>query len=70
MPEPAVCPHCAKPMDATGSLFLCGPGGRARMVPLAPTCQDAACRAERDTAAIEAAIAAGIVRRAGSGNFW
>jgi hypothetical protein len=61
--ERPACPRCGGPMNA-GVAFLCGPDGGAGL-PLPARCIDPECtRADqkaRDEAAIERAIAAGII---------
>ena len=54
------CPSCGEPMDA-GFAQLCFGGGKGGRLELPPTCQSRECRKARDAAAIERAIAAGII---------
>lgn len=57
------CPRCGGPMNV-GRAFLCGPGAPGS-VDLPPTCADPECgragQAERDAAALERAIAKGLI---------
>lgn len=59
--DPGRCPHCGGPMTPGGTAIACADGGRSLTVPLPAYCASSRCADARDTAAIDRAIAAGII---------
>lgn len=57
------CPHCGTPLTPGGYALACGSGGKSARIPLPATCTDRDCPQQRDNAAIERAIAAGVIDR-------
>lgn len=57
------CKHCGDPLTKGTVVFACGCNGDSYQIKLPDTCDSRACKDARDDAAIEKAIAAGIIDR-------
>lgn len=62
--EHNTCQACGEPIPSTGgSALVCGPGGGRLQLSAPKYCTDPACRAARDTEALERAIERGVITR-------
>lgn len=55
------CPHCGNDLTPGGRALGCGPFGSSVVIELPAYCADRPCRRDRDDAAVEAAIARGVI---------
>lgn len=57
------CPYCGNKLTLGWLALACGPKGTSTRIPLPDFCTDRECQRARDEAAIEQAIARGIITR-------